>query len=143
MKKVCKRFGVIAVLMGIMLFAAGFTFHATTVETQAAAKTGFRVKNGKTYYYLNGKKQTGWIKVKGRKYYLNAKGVVQKGWMKNADGTKCYFNKKTGSMYKYFQKVGRKYYYFDPKTGATQSGFIKCQDGKTRYFRSEKFIFVI
>lgn len=139
MKKVCKRFGVIAVLMGIMLFAAGFTFHATTVETQAAAKTGFRVKNGKTYYYLKGKKQTGWIKVKGRKYYLNAKGVVQKGWMKNADGTKCYFNKKTGSMYKYFQKVGRKYYYFDPKTGATQSGFIKCQDGKTRYFSPKKF----
>ena len=102
MKKVCKSLGIIGILLGIMLFAAGFAFHATTVETQAAAKTGFRVKNGKTYYYKNGRKQTGWIKVKGKKYYLNAKGVVQKGWMKNADGTKCYFNKKTGSMYKYF-----------------------------------------
>ena len=57
MKKVCKKAGIWGILLGIMLFAVGFTLQATTVETQAAAITGFRTINGKTYYYKNGKKK--------------------------------------------------------------------------------------
>ena len=60
MKKVCKKAGIWGILLGIMLFAVGFTLQATTVETQAAAITGFRTINGKTYYYKNGK-GTGFI----------------------------------------------------------------------------------
>ena len=61
MKKVCKRAGIWGILLGIMLFAVGFTLQATTVETQAAAITGFRTINGKTYYYKNGKRVKGWL----------------------------------------------------------------------------------
>ena len=34
-------------------------------------------KNGKKYYYDNGKKVTGWKKIEGKKYYFNSKGVLQ------------------------------------------------------------------
>ena len=61
MKKVCKKAGIWGILLGIMLFAVGFTLQATTVETQAAAITGFRTINGKTYYYKNGKRVKGWL----------------------------------------------------------------------------------
>ena len=85
MKKVCKRAGIWGILLGIMLFAVGFTLQATTVETQAAAITGFRTINGKTYYYKNGKRVKGWLTLGNNKYFLNTKtGVLYKGWQKSS-----------------------------------------------------------
>ena len=87
MKKVCKRAGIWGILLGIMLFAVGFTLQATTVETQAAAITGFRTINGKTYYYKNGKRVKGWLTLGNNKYFLNTKtGVLYKGWQKTPKG---------------------------------------------------------
>ena len=51
MKKVCRKAGLLGILLGLMLFAAGFAVHTTTVDVQAATTTGFRTVNGKTYYY--------------------------------------------------------------------------------------------
>ena len=36
MNKVCKRWKFWGILLGLMLFAAGFSMHSTTVEVQAA-----------------------------------------------------------------------------------------------------------
>ena len=55
MGKVCKKSWIAAIFLGVMLFAAGFAFQASTVDAQAAT-TGFRTVKGKTYYYKNGKK---------------------------------------------------------------------------------------
>ena len=56
---------------GLMLFAAGFSMHSTTVEVQAAPVNGFHTVGGKTYYYKNGKKMTGTQKVNNKYYYFD------------------------------------------------------------------------
>ena len=82
MNKVCKRWKFWGILLGLMLFAAGFSMHSTTVEVQAA-RNGFQTIGGNTYYYKNGKKVTGWLTIGKNKYYFNAKtGVMYKGWYK-------------------------------------------------------------
>ncbi len=40
MKKVCKKWKVWGLLLGLMLFAAGFAMQSTAVETQAAPRNG-------------------------------------------------------------------------------------------------------
>ena len=62
-------------------------------EEKLAAKDGFRVINGKTYYYRNGKRV--------------------KGWLRLSNGAGRYFDSRTGAMKLGFVKVGGKWYYFD------------------------------
>lgn len=140
MGKVCKKSWIVAIFLGIMLFAAGFAFQATTVDAQAAT-TGFRTVKGKTYYYKNGKRYKGWLTLNGKKYFLNTKtGVLLKGWQKSSKGPKRYFNKKTGAMYTGMKKISGKYYYFDLKNGYTKSGFVKSANGKiVRYFQPSNY----
>ena len=98
MGKVCKKSWIAAIFLGVMLFAAGFAFQASTVDAQAAT-TGFRTVKGKTYYYKNGKKVKGWLTLNGKKYFLNTRtGVLLKGWQRSSRGPKRYFNKKNGVM---------------------------------------------
>ena len=100
MNKVCKRWKFWGILLGLMLFAAGFSMHSTTVEVQAAPVNGFHTVGGKTYYYKNGKKMTGTQKVNNKYYYFdpNQSGAMLKGWYKNSKGDRRYFDKKTGEM---------------------------------------------
>ena len=135
MKKVRKSWKFWGILLGLLIFAAGFTVQATTVETKAAT-TGFRTIRGKTYYYENGKRVKGWLTLGGKKYYLNARtGVLYKGWYKLSNGKRRYFDPKTGAMKTGLQKIGSYRYYFDGKTGWAQSGFLRAANGNTRYFR--------
>ena len=66
-------------------------------EEKLAAKDGFRVINGKTYYYRNGKRV--------------------KGWLRLSNGAGRYFDSRTGAMKLGFAKVGGKWYYFEPRDG--------------------------
>ena len=52
------------------------------VSTEASSEapdnvSGWVQKNGKKYYYDNGKKVTGWKTIEDKKYYFNSKGVLQ------------------------------------------------------------------
>ena len=140
MGEVRKKSWIVAIFLGLMLFAAGFAFQASTVDAQAAT-TGFRTVKGKTYYYKNGKKVKGWLTIGKKKYFLNTKtGVLLKGWQKSSKGPKRYFNKKNGVMYTGMKKIGGKYYYFDTKTGYTKSGFVRSANGAVvRYFQPSNY----
>ena len=83
-------------------------------EEKLAAKDGFRVINGKTYYYRNGKRV--------------------KGWLRLSNGAGRYFDSRTGAMKLGFAKVGGKWYYFEPRTGWSRRGTAKS--GNVRYFRN-------
>lgn len=140
MKKVCRKAGLLGILLGLMLFAAGFAVHTTTVDVQAATTTGFRTVNGKTYYYKSGKKVKGWLTLGSNKYFLNTKtGVLLKGWQRSSKGSMRYFDSRTGAMYKGFKKIGGNYYYFKPSTGYTVSGFVKTSSTAVRYFSSGSY----
>lgn len=140
MKKVCRKAGLLGILLGLMLFAAGFAVHTTTVDVQAATTTGFRTVNGKTYYYKSGKKVKGWLTLGSNKYFLNTKtGVLLKGWQRSSKGSMRYFDSRTGAMYKGFKRIGGNYYYFKPSTGYTVSGFVKTSSTVVRYFSSGSY----
>ena len=134
MGKVCKKSWIVAIFLGVMLFAAGFAFQSTTVDAQAAT-TGFRTISGKTYYYKNGKPAKGWLTLNGKKYCFNTKtGVMLKGW-KGRFNARRYFNPTSGVMYTGMKKVGGRYYYFDLRTGCARTGFVRGGGGKVvRYF---------
>ena len=81
------------------------------------AKNGIVKENGKTYYYKNGKKQTGWQTINGKKYY---------------------FSTKDSNMLTGVQKIGNKYYLLDKSTGVLKdkySGLYKQNSG-TYYFKN-------
>ena len=139
MGKICKKSWIAGIFLGVMLFAAGFAFQATTIDAQAAS-TGFRTVGGQTFYYKKGKKVKGWVTVKGKKYFLNRKtGALYNGWMKSSKGRRRYFDQKTGAMYTGFNKIAGQYYYFNKKTGFTVSGFVKFGTNFYRYFDTRKY----
>ncbi|MFQ9395979.1 MAG: N-acetylmuramoyl-L-alanine amidase family protein [Lachnospiraceae bacterium] len=75
-----------------------------------------RVINGKTYYYRNGKRV--------------------KGWLRLSNGAGRYFDSRTGAMKLGFAKVGGKWYYFEPRTGWSRRGIWTAKSGNVRYFRN-------
>ena len=85
-------------------------------EEKLASKDGFRVINGKTYYYRNGKRV--------------------KGWLRLSNGAGRYFDSRTGAMKLGFAKVGGKWYYFEPRTGWSRRGTWTAKSGNVRYFRN-------
>jgi len=105
----------------IMLSASQKATTTTTKNTinknASSSKNGLIKENGKTYYYKNGKKQTGWQNINGKRYY---------------------FSTKDNAMLTGVQKIGNKYYLLDSKTGAlkdTYTGLYK-QGSSTYYFKS-------
>lgn len=90
----------------------------TTGSTDTSKpKNGIVKENGKTYYYKNGKKQTGWQTINGKKYY---------------------FSTKDSNMLTGVQKIGNKYYLLDKSTGVLKdkySGLYKQNSG-TYYFKN-------
>ena len=61
---------------------------------KAVKKEGFLKENGYWYYYVNGKRMTGWIEVGVRRYYAvpkgSARGRLVMGWQ-TIDDTDCFF----------------------------------------------------
>lgn len=72
---------------------------STADVARAAAKNGFVEENGKTYYYKDGEKQKGWLKIGDKTYYLMKDYAMAKQMWRTIDGKDYYFNAK-GEMSK-------------------------------------------
>ena len=99
--------------------------------TGTTVKNGWKKVSGKWYYYVKGKKVTGWKKIGTKKYYFNAKGVMVTGWKKI--GTKKYYFNAKGAMVTGWKKIGTKKYYFNAK-GAMVTGWKKIKN-KMYFFK--------
>ncbi len=77
---------------------------------------GWHKENGKSYYYKNGKAQTGWQYIKGKYYYFNSKGEMQTG-LQTIGSQKYYFNG-NGEMQTGWQIISGQKYYFYPSGSA-------------------------
>ena len=74
-------------------------------------KNGFYTENGNIYYYVNGKRQTGWLEVNKHHYFAGADGIIRRGWLKI--GGKSYYAKKSnGRLLTGWQTIKGKTYYF-------------------------------
>lgn len=80
---------------------------SSTKKTPSSTYTGLYKDGGDTYYYVKGKKQTGW---------------------KSMKAGKRYFSVKTGKMLVGEQKIGNNMYYFDKKTGVMKTGRFIVDD---------------
>ena len=71
---------------------------AADAALSTSGKTGFVRKKKDWYYLVNGKKQTGWIKVGERTYYARKSGkqkrILVKGWLKK--GKNWYYFREKG-----------------------------------------------
>ena len=64
-------------------------------EPQPATQ-GWKIINGKWYYYINGIRQIGWLKLGTTWYYLNSSGAMATGWLKL--GNTWYYLNSSGAM---------------------------------------------
>lgn len=118
-----------------MLLTVGVMFPATS-KTAEAATNGFRVVDGSTYYYVNGKMYTGWLTLNGEKYYFyKGSGKMATGWVTNSAGDMRYFYKGSGKMATGWVKntAGAKRYFYKG-SGIMATGWVKNSVGKRRYF---------
>ena len=101
-------------------------------------------KINRLWYSLNlsGKALIGWQKIDEHWYYFNEFGTPHIGWLKLKDNW-YYFDKYTGIMHTYMMYTGTpiiitgETYYFDPKTGAMQTGWVTYESGDKYYFYSD------
>lgn len=70
---------------------------------------GWIKQGGKYYYYVSGKKTTGWKTIKGKRYYFDEDGVRQNGLI-TVDGHKYYL--KSCVMQTGWKTIKGKQYYF-------------------------------
>lgn len=107
-----------------------------------AAAGGMKKLDGKTYCFSNaGILLTGFRVLNGKAYYFaergTARGQMSTGWQ-NIQGGRYYFQP-TGAMATGVAKISGNVYYFRPSgksIGQMQTGLIKANNGKTYYFGS-------
>ena len=97
-------------------------------------------KDSKGWFYIqNGKRMTGWHKIKWSKgddwFLFSPEGVMLTGWQKSKwSGGNDWFrlNPNTGAMQTGWIFVDGSWYYLDPKTGAMRTGWMDWK-GKRCY----------
>ncbi len=107
-----------------------------TMLTPVTASADWQKADGKTYYYQNGKKLTGFQKIGKYTYYFDADGVRQTKWVSIKSGNttyRYYFSKKYGRMYIGRKKIGKKYYLFAADGKMLTGRQTVASTGKTYY----------
>ncbi|MFZ7944505.1 S8 family serine peptidase [Neobacillus sp. 19] len=103
---------------------------ATVLVVVGADQHGWKMENGKWYYYdAKGNPVTGWLSEGGKWYYMNEKGIMQTGWQ--YVGGIWYFLASSGAMQTGWLNSGGTWYYL-AKSGAMQTGWLNS--GGTWYY---------
>ena len=94
---------------------------------------GWKTENGKTYYYVNGEKQTGFLELNGKMYYLGTDGIRWDNKFYNNWGRTYYFGS-DGARWdnKFYNNWGRTYYF--GSDGARWDNKFYTNWGHTYYF---------
>ena len=117
--------------------------------TSSTAKKGWVKESGKWYYYKNGVKQigwlrlgkepnkrvfylgstgamrTGWVSISGSKYFFDNEGVLQKGWLKYNGA--MYYLQSNGKLKKGWLKYNGDWYYLQTN-GKMKTGWLKLNN---------------
>lgn len=104
------------------------------IHTDTSVKNGWVTEGGKTYYYINGTKATGWKYIDGRYYYFNSiNGYIYKNVLLTSSTNKTCYIDETGArvMNQWVEWKGRRYYM--ASNGYALKGWQKI-DGKNYYF---------
>ena len=122
-----------------------------TTSSTKSGKNGWVQIRGYWYYYMNGVKQTGWLKLGSgnRRFYLETNGAMRTGWKKinnamyyfNSDGVmqtgwvtfkgNKYYLQSNGKMKTGWLKYKGAWYYLQ-KSGKMKIGWLKL--GNTYYY---------
>ena len=114
---------------------AGTSGSSSQSGTATAVKKGWVNENGRWYYYKNGVKQTGWLRLGNepkRVFYLGTNGVMRTGWV-SIDGSKYFFNSE-GVLQKGWLKYNGALYYLQ-SNGKLKKGWLKY-NGSWYYLQS-------
>lgn len=104
-------------------------------ETEENEKNGWHQEGGNTYYYVSGRRKTGWMEIDGKKYYFSPKsGRMYTG--KHKIGRSTYYFKANGQRRTGWVKIKKKKYYFSPKNNVMLTEWQKIGDYKYYFMPS-------
>ncbi len=95
---------------GIPVRAAGFSAGERALEVSQAAKKGIVTESGKKYYYVNGVRKTGKIRVGKNWYYFGPE--MKYGLIREAGTGRLYYAGNNGILQSGWKIIGGKKYYF-------------------------------
>ena len=102
----------------------------SNIKNVREVKDGWKLENGKWYYYKSGNKKTGWLKEDNKWYYLKSDGVMTADEWQCIDG-KWYMFQESGVMYaNSWYKDNRGNWYWLKGSGAMASNEILRVDDK-------------
>ena len=107
----------------------------TSGSTSSATGGKWVKKNGKWYYYKNGKAVRGWLTYKNQIYFLSKSGIMVTGWYKI--GNAWYYFAKSGEMRTGWLNLGSRKFYLSDR-GRMKTGWV-CSNGKWYYMCSEGY----
>ena len=107
----------------------------TSGSTSSATGGKWVKKNGKWYYYKNGKAVRGWLTYKNQTYFLSKSGIMVTGWYKI--GNAWYYFAKSGEMRTGWLNLGSRKFYLSDR-GRMKTGWV-CSNGKWYYMCSEGY----
>ena len=90
-------------------------------------QNGWIPRAGSWFYFLDHRKQTGWINDGGTLYYLNPIGVMQTGWLK--EGSKWFYLGTNGAMQTGWSDIKEERYFFN-SSGVMQTGWTEINEEK-------------
>lgn len=145
--------------LAIILVVA--TLISSICAVPVMANNGYWYYNSGSYYYIeNGYYQTGWIRhngnwyycdpygyymyedglenIGGKNYYFDTSGKMLTGWQylqAQSGNYRWYYFSSSGAMQYGWQKIGGKWYYLDPSSGAMWTDWL-YDNGKWYFLNS-------